>query len=301
MQCEEGNLPLHEAVSLGADLPDAPQIAAALISVFPAAIKITNDEGLLPLHLAAMSGFSAGIRTIFAFSFSTVYARENTEEMLPLDFAIDGYRSLDEDGQASLGTSSSGHRNDADMSLEKRMEFRNCIDIFLMSALYDRPVFTADHSHMAFLPIHGAAASQPCSQSWKQLISMYGEEHVSKVDIRGRTALHVLVTSELYCVDLALEQIRDIHDLDATNTTIYDDSGLIPLHAAIISLAPYGVVECLVRCNYATLSMEVNCDSVEYCGMLPFQLAAAAGCSVDIVNLLLRSDPIGVVGALKLK
>merc|ERR1719296_378913 len=81
---------------------------------------------------------------------------------------------------------------------ESAMEFRQCIDIFLMSALYGRPVFTPGRSEqrgMTFLPIHGAAAAQPCSTSWNMIISMYGREYASNVDVHGRTALHVLVTS----------------------------------------------------------------------------------------------------------
>lgn len=306
VQCEEGCLPLHEAVSSAAHLSDAPQIAAALINAFPSAIKITNDEGLLPLHLAAMSGFSAGIRTIFAYGFSTIYARENTEEMLPLDFAIDGYKTSSEEANETVQDrrimDPNEQGNDAVLT-EKEMEFRQCIDTFLMSALYDRPVFTparSDQRGMTFLPIHGAAASQPCSQSWKQIVSMYGKVYASDVDVRGRTALHVLVTSKLYRLEVVIEMIMDIDELDPTSATTFDDSGLIPLHASLIYLAPYHVVERLLVCNWSAISIEVDedCDNAEFRGMLPFQLAAACGCSFDIVNLLLRAHPIGVAGAL---
>lgn len=303
VQCEEGYLPLHEALSSAAHLPDAPQIAAVLINAFPSAIKITNDEGLLPLHLTAMSGFSAGIRTLFAYGFRTIYARENTEEMLPIDFAVDGYKNSSEEAKESR-RDSYVEGNDVALT-EKEAEFRRCIDIFLMSALYDRPVYTTatsnDHRGMPFLPLHGAVASQLCSQSWKQLVSMYGSDYASEVDIFGRTALHVLVTSELYRLDVVAEMISDIDKLDPTSATTYDDSGVIPLHAALIFLVPYDIIEHLLGCNWGSICMEVDedCDNVEFRGMLPFQLAAACGCSIDVVNLLVRSHPMGIAGALQ--
>eukprot|EP00580_Thalassiosira_gravida_P005334 CAMPEP_0201656460 /NCGR_PEP_ID=MMETSP0493-20130528/46535_1 /ASSEMBLY_ACC=CAM_ASM_000838 /TAXON_ID=420259 /ORGANISM="Thalassiosira gravida, Strain GMp14c1" /LENGTH=451 /DNA_ID=CAMNT_0048133073 /DNA_START=138 /DNA_END=1493 /DNA_ORIENTATION=+ len=306
VQCEEGCLPLHEAVSSAAHLPDAPQIVASLINAFPSAIKITSDEGLLPLHLAAISGFSAGIRTIFAYGFSTIYARENTEEMLPVDFAIDGYVSAAEEAYETLPRDRRPNKqasNDTELT-EKEMEFLHCIDIFLMSALYDRPVFTPavrnDQRDMSFLPIHGAAASQPCGQSWKQIISMYGTDYASNVDVRGRTALHVLVTSKPWHLEVVTEMIWKINELDPTSVTTFDDSGLLPLHTALANHATYHVVENLLLCNRGTVCMEVDddCDNVELRGMLPFQLAAVCGCDIEVVDLLLRAYPIGVAGAL---
>mmetsp|Transcript_8032 Transcript_8032/g.18155 ORF Transcript_8032/g.18155 Transcript_8032/m.18155 type:complete len:268 (+) Transcript_8032:241-1044(+) len=262
-----------------------------------------------------MSGFSAGIRTIFAYGFSTVYARENTEEMLPLDFAIEGYKIAVEDAKEArrnmvmLNDDTAEEQEEASGSIdaatpeptEKEMEFRQCIDIFLMSALYDRPVFTP--ASMTFLPIHGAAAAQPCSSSWNQIKSMYGWDYASDVDVRGRTALHVLVTSTdrpLFHLNVVTEMILDINELDPTSATAFDDSGLIPLHAALTHSAPYHAIEHLLICNWSTISMEVDedCDNVEFRGMLPFQLAAACDCSIDIVNLLLRAHPTGVAGAL---
>lgn len=203
-------------MSSAAHHADAPQITAVLINAFPSAIKITNDEGLLPLHLAAMSGFSGGIRTIFAYGFSTIYARENTEDMLPLDFAVDGYFGLsenddssetDDDAQTNVVIENNGHVQltnqhvsqtvmsvtsaSSGPATEKHREFCNCIDTLLTSALYDRPVLTSLRNARMFLPIHGAAASQPCRRNWKRIYKMYGARHAGDVDVRGQTALHV--------------------------------------------------------------------------------------------------------------
>lgn len=243
-----------------------------------------------------MSGFSAGIRTIFAYGFSTIYARENTEEMLPLDFAIDGYKTSYEEYMDQTEVS-----DDPDPT-EKEREFRQCIDILLMSALYDRPVFTHARNDQPgiFLPIHGAVAAQPSTESWRQIVSMYGRDFASDVDVRGRTALHVLMSSKLMYLHTVTEMIRNINELDPTNATTYDDSGFIPLHVALTHLVPYPVIEYLLSTNLSTISMEVDddCDVVGYRNMLPFQLAAACGCGVDVVNLLLRAHPVGVAGAL---
>jgi len=247
-----------------------------------------------------MSGFSAGFRTIFAYGFSTIYARENTEEMLPLDFAVDGFKMAYEEHLTEQSEAS-----DAAMT-RKENEFRQCINIFLMSALYDRSVFMPtriDPQGSTFLPTHGAAAALPCHESWQQIISMYGRDYASVVDVRGRTALHVLVTSPIsqFFLPIVTNMIVDINELDSKVSTTYDDSGLVPLHTALVYSAPYPVIEYLLKCNGSTISMEVNgdCDNVQFRGMLPFQLAAACNCSIDIVHLLLRAHPIGVLGAVR--
>jgi len=173
-----------------------------------------------------------------------------------------------------------------------------------MSALYDRPVFTPSGNEprgSTFLPIHGAAVAQPCSESWQTIKSMYGSEYASHVDVRGRTALHVLATTTLsHHLEIVTEMITDIIELDPSSATTFDDSGLIPLHAALMNLMPYPIINHLLACTPVTVSMEVDedCDSVQFRGMLPFQLAAACGCSASVVNMLLRAHPIGVFGAI---
>lgn len=86
--------------------------------------------------------------------------------------------------------------------------------------------------------------------------------------------------------------------VDSTN--IHDDSGLTPLHAALVNNAPRPVVERLLECNGSSVTTEVDedCDRVQFREMLPFQLAAACGCNEDIINLLIRAYPIGVAGAI---
>ena len=40
------------------------------------------------MHLAALSGFEIGLRTLLASEFSTIYSRDKLEDMLPLDIAV---------------------------------------------------------------------------------------------------------------------------------------------------------------------------------------------------------------------
>ena len=278
-KCEEGCVPLHEALITGAHHQDAPQIIATLASAFPNSIKLTNDEGLLPIHLAAMSGSSHGIRTILGFGLSTVFARENTEEMLALDFAIDGLLStLDEDDtdqiQAGL--------------------FRQCISILLMSALYKQPVLSPiGNEHLPFLPIHGAAAAQPCRRSWLHLISAFGQDYGSALDRDGKTPLHTLVSSTLFQDDLVTQAISYFSEMHPTCLTCYDHNGFIPLHMALIHKMPLSVIQSLVKCPGSSVSTHVreNCSEQSYQGLFPFQLAAAIGADEDCIYLLLRSSP----------
>ena len=268
-----------------------------------------------------MSGFSAGIRTIFAYGFSTIYARENTEEMLPLDFAVEGYYSTidesEENGEEPMVELNEGsevveeadqppapdaHSQPRGKLTEQALEFRRCIDLLLMSALYDRPVLApigSGQRGMPFLPLHGAAASQPCRRSWKRIKSMYGQDYAGDVDVRGRTALHILVTSQISNLELVTDMVTDIDLLDPTSITTFDDSGLLPLHASLIHLAPYAIVERLLKCNGSSITAKVDedCDHVQFRGMLPFQLAAASGCCLAVIHLLLRAHPMGVIGA----
>ena len=123
-----------------------------------------------------------------------------------------------------------------------------------------------------FLHIHGTTAAQPCTQSWKQIIVMYGKDYTCDVDVCGRTALHVLVTSVLSDLDLVSEMVVDVDELDPTSATNFDDSGLIPLHAALIHAALYPNIEQPLICNGISIFIEVGegCDYGEFHGMLPF-------------------------------
>mmetsp|Transcript_13723 Transcript_13723/g.28098 ORF Transcript_13723/g.28098 Transcript_13723/m.28098 type:complete len:866 (+) Transcript_13723:275-2872(+) len=322
VQCDEGCLPLHHAVSSAAHNKDAPQITALLLNTFPAGVKISNDEGLLPLHLASMHGFSAGIRTIFSYGFSTITAREKKQSMIPLDFAVRGYYDItgmdisddtdNEGNDVQVDTTSvfiNRHRANRNTNSELSVgsgpttsqdtEFWACINTLLASAVYDRPMLPSGNRRI-FLPLHGAVALQPRRSTWKCIWDMYGLEHANDADVRGQTALHVLAASKIIKPSVAAEMVSDIHVLDIDAAACFDDNGLIPLHTALISKAPYAVVKALLECNEGSVTMEVDSDSVhvQYRKMLPYQLAAASDCSVEVIDLLMRAHPMGVAAAL---
>lgn len=234
----------------------------------------------MPIHLAAMSGSSCGIRTILGFGLSTIFARENTEEMLPLDFAVDGFMSVVDDGNEE--------------HYYQQGSFRQCINILLMSAFYKRPVLSPEDSHHTpFLPIHGTAAAQPCKRSWTQLMSMYGEEYGGVLDPNGQTALHTLMSSTLFQEDLVADAVSSMNSMHPSCITHFDLTGFIPLHAALMNQMPYHVVQHLVRCNGSSVSIPVSkdCARASFRGLFPFQLASACGCDVDVIHFLLRSAP----------
>lgn len=280
-QCEEGCVPLHEALVDGAHMPDAPQIVATLAAAFPSSIKLTNDEGLLPIHLAAMSGAVHGIRTILGFGVSTIFVRENTEEMLALDFAIDGLVGVMDDEEEE--------RDDTQVDL-----YQQCIRILLNSALYNQPVLNpAVNENCPFLPIHAAAAIQPCRRSWIHLMSTFGPQYAGEIDASGKTPLHTLMSSTMFQDDLVTQATLSISDMQPTCLTHFDNNGFIPLHAALVNKMPFSVIQCLVQCSAISISIPVrdDCSDISMREMLPFQLAASSGADEDVIYLLLRSAP----------
>lgn len=321
VQCEEGCLPLHEALSSAAHHEDAPQITATLLGVFPEAVNITTDEGLLPLHLAAMSGFAAGIRTIFAYSFDTIYAQENTEMMYPLDFAVDGLSTLegeDENEGALEPASLSAGQNAGEESSGQELlsvarqqspglrtantdrKFKSCIEILLMSTFHNRPILrprSADETCPEFLPIHAAVLACPLPRSWKQLLSLYSAEFGSGTDNNGQTPMHLIGKMCASKDDaIVVNMICDLHSLNPRATSQVDHNGCMPLHFALLSSPSFEVVKALVDCNASAATVEVrsSSDGAWYHNMFPFQVAAATDCSLEVINLLLQSHPVGV-------
>lgn len=337
VQCEEGCLPLHDAVSSASYNDDAPQITAVLLGAFPDAVNITTDEGLLPIHMAAMTGFAAGIRTLFAYNFESIYEQESTEMMLPLDFAVDGL-TIEMEGErqteASLslnrafpfmastsGSSSqnfsdgaiSGHeflsvvrclRDEADNKENLRTRFRATIELLLMSALYERPILSprgqkqGDHE---FLPLHGAVASRPLHRTWKGLISLYGKDHASKIDKQGQTPMHFLAATATGDDETNIAMIRDLYSVNCDAPSLFDGNGFLPLHLALMDKSSsFELIETIVGCYGAAVTVDVPSftKNRELRGFLPFQIAASTDSHLDIIYFLLRNHPVGVVSGI---
>lgn len=314
-QCEEGYLPLHECVSSASHHQDAPQITATVLGAFPDAVKITNDEGLLPIHLAAMSGFAAGLRTIFAYDFNAMYAQDNTELMYPLDFACDGLREEEDMRSDDVEKDEDGEDNEDDDVLsvarikaphkskhtDTESQFSLCIEMLIMSTLLNRPVLSPrDESDTGsqFLPIHGAVIACPLPRTWKYLVNVYGKEYGTLVNRRGRTALHLIGSLKNDVSDKVIVQmVKDLSAIYRDAACKEDNDGLLPLHTCLISAKSFNVIRAMHHCNGAASTCEVpkNSKWVEWRGFFAFQIAAARNSDLSVIYSLLRSHPMGII------
>jgi len=301
VQCEEGCLPLHDAVSTPARHQDSPQITATLLSTFPKAVLVTTDEGLLPIHYAAMSGFATGLRTIFGYNFETIYSRESTEMMLPLDFAVDGLKGDAEDSELL----SIAHQQplSAQQESDLKSNFELCTEVLLISTLHNRPILkprdVADKSCL-FLPLHGAVVAYPILQrTWKNIIARYGKNHINDVDEYGCNVAHLLCSKVMEDVEHNVSMLQDIHKIEPTLFSKTDQSGLLPLHQFLLKRKSptFDSVKAVVQFNLNALITEVRGKS-NYHGFLPFQVAAVSGCDENVILYLLKQHPEGVVSRL---
>jgi len=303
VQCEEGCLPLHDVVSTTAHHQDALQITATLLSTFPEAVLVTTDEGLLPIHLAAMSGFASGLRTLFAYNFETIFSKEPTEMMLPLDFAVDGLQPKEGD---TLDTEflSLAHQQPVSSQEETDLKsnFELCTEILLISTLYKRPVLKPrcrENNKFLFLPLHGAVVAQSQQKrTWNRLLALYGKQHIKDIDDHGRNIAHILcskLTEDAERTDHNLSMLKEIHQIEPSLFFRADNSDFLPLHHCLMSKPPpsYDIVKVVVEFNHSALTTEIN-RVTAYKEFLPFQLAAVFGCDEDVIQFLLRNHPVGV-------
>jgi len=308
VQGEEGNLPLHDALSDAAHFQDSPQIVAVVLAAYPEAAGMTSDEGLLPIHYAAMSGSASGIRTIFAYRFDTLHERENTEGMNALDFALDGWsgacmgKPCEEDemdiegGTESLLSVAWRHNPDHNKKSYNKGQFKECVEILLMSTLCNRPILSPlDESDgiPKFAPLHGAVVATPPTRTWKKLLCIYGPDYGKSLDDLGHTPMHtLLLTPKPMETPHIMTFIQDLFDTNPDCLLQRDRGGMIPLHAALAAYRPVEVIELLVKLRGSTLEESIaTTGNNPFGGLFPFQLAAVNGCSIDIIYSLLRSQP----------
>ena len=290
---------MHEALSSAADQPDAPQITVVLLETFSYAVNVTTDEGLLPIHLAAMSGFSTGLRTLFAYNFKTIYCRECTEMMLPIDFAVDGYNSeeveVSDVSNRELLSVAHQHSVPKENSIDKKGNFMSCIEILLSSSFYGRPILSPRNSarNEPFLPLHGAVTSQPLLPTWKSLLSLYGRDHISDEDKLGRTIAHTLCATKSHDEATEIEMAKDMHNHDSDLFSLVDNYGFLPLHLTLLSEhVPNNFLRTIIEFNRSSIEVEIN-GSLQslYTGLTAYQVAAASNCDLSVIMLLLRSNP----------
>ena len=316
-KCEEGCLPLHDALSYGAHHKDITQIITTVLIAFPRAIKITTDEGILPVHLAAMNGCHAGLRTIFAYDFSTMFIRENTELMLPLDFAVDGYRGEIEKEELSDTNQSETNTYNNDLSDQllsvarqqnpdetkltiSGFDFLICIEMLLMSSYYNQLCTSpreGGHDSLSFLPLHSVIMACPLFRTWRTLLSVYGDHHCLDVDSLGQTAVHCLCSISSQYIDEAdhVHMIQDMHKLSPSAASKYDYQGFVPLHLALMSKQSSEVVKAVLSCNLSAVGLEVKSYSKSWCcNFFPFQIASVVDMELDTIYSLLRNNPVAV-------
>ena len=287
IQCYDGFLPLHSAVSVGAQHPDAPQITTMLLQTFEDATSETNEEGLLPIHLASMSGFTAGIRTLLSSKFDIISSRENTEMMLPLDLAIEGFR---EENSSDSTPASQMIEADDSSNHNQNKNYKSSIDLLLASTLYNRMIaipHNAGDDH-PFLPLHGAMKACPTLESWKAISLLYCN-HAMDTDINGCTAAHVLCSLDS---DNAEKDILMLETLHQDNFSTFDNDGLLPLHRALLnSNTPFNFVKAIINKRNCAITEQVRSKhgTSAFEDLLPVQLAALHSCDLDIIFELFRN------------
>lgn len=292
---------MHEALSSAADQPDAPQMTVVLLETFSYAVNVTTDEGLLPIHLAAMSGFSTGLRTLFAYNFKTIYCRECTEMMLPIDFAVDGYNAEEVEVSDALSSNrellsvAHQHSLSKENSIDKKGNFMSCIEILLSSSFYGRPILNPRNParNEPFLPLHGTVISQPLLATWKSLLSLYGRDHISDEDKLGRTIAHTLCASKSHDQATEIEMAKDMHSHDSDLFSLVDNYGFLPLHLCLLNTnVPHNFLRTIMEFNRSSVEVEINGSlHSSYKGFTAYQVAAASNCDLSVIMFLLRSNP----------
>lgn len=280
-------------MSTGARHPDAPQISAILLNAFEGAVYVTNDEGLLPIHIASMYGFTAGIRTLLSAKFETIDFRENIENMLPLDFAVDGFKEensslkMDEDEEDHVSQKSNHDSN---------TDHKASIELILASTLYDRVISVPRQAGdgYPFLPLHGAAKARPTVDSWNTLLSLYSENAID-TDQNGCTVTHLICSHEKDESDFE-KDLGMLANVDQGTFLMFDNDGFQPLHRALTnSDVPLAFIKAVIDRENSALtqvSRSNNKSSLE--NLLPVQVAAAYDCELGIIFELLKST-VGIL------
>lgn len=285
IQCENGCLPIHDAVSVGASQPDTPQIITCLLNAFKSAIYVSNDEGLLPLHLAAAGGFEAGIRTLLASELDIISIRDDMENLLPLDIAVQVLQEhMDTDG------SDSDNSGEGRNTQKHRQSLIACVEILLSSMFYKRFVSSPRTSNIKspFMPLHSVISAEPSNQTWKVIFSLYGKVHENDLDRLGRNIAHCLCSQPVHNVALYILQDIPEHLFGQV-----DNFGFLPLHLCLQNnQVPFDFVAKLVDRHRGSLSFEVlPIVKNKYAHFSPAQIAAVSECGLDVILFLLQNHP----------
>jgi hypothetical protein len=92
-----------------------------------------------------------------------------------------------------------------------------------------------------------------------------------------------------------LEVLEHLLSIYPEAATVQDGSGLLPLHAAIEANAPLSVLEALLRVYPAAGEAVCRRHGDEMWNFPPFLMAAASGCDLEPIYMLLRPDPALII------
>ena len=295
IQCESGFLPLHDCVTTGAEQMDTPQIMTALLHAFPEAVFVTNDEGLLPVHLAALSGFVIGLRTLLSSEFSTIYSRDKLEGLLPLDIAVQKLAEIRSEDPSDSDDDDLEDDDTADIEKDpKKAKYISCIEVLLSSMLYDRLVLSPRDK--PFLPLHSVIGARPQLETWNTLFEVYGDEHRVDVDHLGRNIAHKICSRPIENIDTDL---AILHSVERDLFYQCDNYGFIPLHLAVQNKdAPMQFITEIANRQRSSLSRAVSAvvGGVPnmFANFSPVLIAAASECDLNIIFFLMKSHPDAV-------
>lgn len=279
---DNGNLPLHNALELGNSLDDMAQIVVCLMTAFKAALYVTNNEGQYPIHIAASSGFQAGIRTILALDYNLIHIRDEAEKLSALDIAIDSL-NLEVDEENFLSSST---RREAMFSQKPYIQ---CIEILLSSTLYKRfvPCPHLSEEVTPFLPLHGAIASHPKEFTWKTIRFLYGCDSKNQLNGLGRNAAHILCS--IATLGDGIGSII-LDDLDSGLFQQADSFGFLPIHLCSMNPeVPYNFFRKVGSKNEDGLNTPVPYRMENKYSMLTaLQIAATSNCCLDVMSYLVR-------------
>ena len=227
---------LHKIAFFGAGSPPAPfDICQQLMAQFPAAVHKFDEDGNVPLHLAAASGHMKMIQ-LLGEEFQSGASIRNEDGMLPLHFTIASYGRL---GGANL------------YSDFENMENSSPIDVIkTVLKFFPKAVAIADNDgnlplHIAVQCLEGGIAIDVIycllDEADRQLQDPYGARFYNKIKTEEMLDDG---TSETHTAGFDVES--SIMDEDIHCNMVRNDQGQSPLWLAVEGRKGWQIIEALV-------------------------------------------------------
>jgi hypothetical protein len=221
--------------------------------------------------------------------------------MLPLDVAVQQLQEYlhEECNDIHCDSIVEDEYLEEDASIESnpdKVTLNICIEILLSSMTYKRLISSPRdniNGDKPFLPLHSAIDARPQLQTWKTLLAIYEDDHMEDLDPLGRNIAHRICSRPIEKIDTDLDIILD---LDPNLFSRYDHFGFIPLHLAVLNKdANIEIIKEVAGRYTSSFSREVlPVYSNIYAKFLPVQIAAASGCCLEVIYLLMRAHPAAI-------